>query len=78
VIEHQALLAGAPIGLLALWQVRARGDRMRWIAAFLGAGIVTAVPFLAYNALVLGDPLRVGYAGVVGWEGMHRGVFGLV
>ncbi|WP_287978746.1 hypothetical protein [Sphingomonas sp.] len=76
-IEHQAIFAGLPLAVLALWRARLRVDMIAWTATFVLSGLAALLPLIAYDALVLGDPFRVGYAGVVGWDGMHSGLFGL-
>jgi hypothetical protein len=75
VVEYQAVLAGSAIGLWIIWRLR-RGP---WnaLAAFLGGGIAALLPLLAYNLVAFGTPFRLGYQGVVGWEGMNQGLFGL-
>ncbi len=75
VIEHQAVLAGSAIGVWIVWRVR-RGP-WRALAAFLAGGVAAIVPLLGYNLVAFGTPFRLGYQGVVGWEGMSRGLFGL-
>ena len=77
VVEHQAVLAGAVIAGWALWSLRMRPDRGRLIGAALAAGIVALLPLVLYTLIAFGTPFRIGYSGVVGWEGMHRGLFGL-
>ncbi len=77
VVEHQAVLAGAAIAIWAVWHIRTRPDRWRLIGAAAAAGVVALVPFALYNVVAFGTPFRVGYSGVVGWEGMHQGLFGL-
>lgn len=79
VVEYSAVLTALPIGLWALWRTRtwpapARG-RTYLIAAT--AGIVALLPLLGYNLLAFGTPFRLGYSGVVGFEGMQQGLFGL-
>ena len=74
VVEYQAVLAGSVIGFWALW--RHRTDR-RAIWPFLAAGLVGVVPLFAYNLFAFGTPFRIGYSGVVGFEGMQQGLFGL-
>lgn len=78
VIEHQAVIAGGIIGLWALWRIRHRADRWRLIRSALAAGSVALLLLAAYNIIAFGTPFRVGYQGVVGFEGMDRGLFGLV
>lgn len=77
VIEHQAVIAGSAIGVWALLRARGRRDTRRMVAAFLGAGLIALVPFLLYNMVAFGTPFRVSYSGVVGWQGMQQGLFGL-
>ena len=40
-------------------------------------GIVALLPVVAYDMVAFGVPLKIGYSGVVGFDGMHRGLFGL-
>jgi 4-amino-4-deoxy-L-arabinose transferase-like glycosyltransferase len=77
VVEHQAVLAGAVVALWAVWRARAVPDRWRLLAAGTAAGLVALLPLGLYNVAAFGTPFRVGYSGVVGWEGMHQGLFGL-
>lgn len=77
VVEHQAVLAGGVIALWGAWLLRLRPDRWRLAGAALLAGVVALLPLALYNLLAFGTPFRVGYSGVVGWEGMHQGLFGL-
>ena len=79
VVEHSALLPGLPIGLLALWRMRGwpRDRALPAIAVALAAGTAALLPMLWYNLLAFGTPFRLGYQGVVGWEGMNQGLFGL-
>ena len=74
VIEYQAVLAGAAIGLWALW-----GHRVdpKTLVPFLAGGLVGLSPLFAYNLFAFGTPFRIGYSGVVGFEGMNQGLFGL-
>jgi hypothetical protein len=79
VIEHSALLFAIPIGLWTLWRLRALPQAAATravIDAVLGGG-AAMLPFLAYNILAYGEPFRLGYQGVVGWDGMDQGLFGL-
>lgn len=79
VIEHTAILTGAPIALWALWRVRGwDAPRIgRTLALALAGGIVASIPLFAYNLAVFGHPFQTGYSGVVGFEGMQQGLFGL-
>lgn len=79
VIEHSALLFALPIGLWALWRMRALPGsvaRRAIVEAVIG-GVLAAVPLLGYNLFAYGDPFRLGYQGVVGFDGMKQGLFGL-
>lgn len=77
VVEHQAVLAALPIAGWALWRLRERPDRLRLAAIAVAAGLIALLPLALYNLVAFGTPFRVGYSGVVGWEGMHQGLFGL-
>jgi len=77
VVEHQALAAGAVIAAWAAGRIRVRRDRAGSLGAALAGGIVALLPLLAYNIVAFATPFRIGYAGVVGWEGMHQGLFGV-
>ncbi len=79
VVEHSAILTGAPIALWALWRLRAweRPAQLRTLGLALVGGLIAAVPLLAYNLATFGDPFQTGYSGVVGFEGMKQGLFGL-
>ena len=77
VIENQAALAGALIALWALWRVRALSRRTPAAAALVASGIAALLPMVAYNLVAFGEPLKFGYAGVVGFDGMREGFFGL-
>ncbi|WP_267394432.1 hypothetical protein [Sphingomonas sp. GC_Shp_1] len=76
-IEYQAVLAGLVIAGWMLWHVRAAASRWRLIAAVAAGGLLGLLPLLGYNLVAFGTPFRIAYSGVVGWEGMHQGLFGL-
>jgi hypothetical protein len=76
-IEHQAVLAGGAIGLWVVLRRWRRGDRWRGPGATIAGAVIGVLPVIGYNLVVFGTPFRVAYAGVVGWEGMHQGLFGL-
>lgn len=77
VIEYQAVLAGSAIAFWALWRCRGRAGAVRAIGAAVAGGAIALAPLAAYNLVAFGTVWRVGYAGVVGWEGMNQGLFGL-
>lgn len=77
VVEHPAALFGAIIGLWALWRLRQRERALPAIGVAVAAGVIALLPLLAYNLLAFGTPFRLGYEGVVGFDGMKQGLFGL-
>lgn len=77
VVEYQAVLAGSAIALWAVWRAWARPDRWRLLASVSVGGVAALLPLFAYNLLAFADPFRVGYSGVVGFDGMRQGLFGL-
>ena len=77
VVEYQAVLAGSAIGLWALWRVWRLPTRWPLIAAAAAGGVAMLLPLVAYNLLAFGTVFKLGYQGVVGWEGMNQGLFGL-
>ncbi|MDQ1229508.1 hypothetical protein QE379_000934 [Sphingomonas sp. SORGH_AS 879] len=74
VVEYQAVLAGSLIGLWALWRDR-RDPMVLW--PLIAGGLIGLLPLFAYNLFAFGTLFRIGYSGVVGFEGMNRGLFGL-
>jgi len=79
VVEHGAVLHGAPVALWALWAIRGwdRPAQLRTLALAIAGGIIAAIPLIAYNLATFGHPFTTGYSGVVGFEGMKQGLFGL-
>jgi hypothetical protein len=79
VVEHGALLLGAPVALWALWRIHdaSRAAQLRTIGLAIAGGLIAAIPLLAYNLATFGHPFTTGYSGVVGFEGMKQGLFGL-
>ena len=79
VVEHGAVLLGAPVALWALWSIRGwdHPAQLRTLGLAIAGGIVAALPLLAYNLATFGHPFTTGYSGVVGFEGMKQGLFGL-
>lgn len=74
VVEYQAALAGLVIAGWAAWRWRARP---RAIGIAVVGGVAGLLPLLIYNLLAFGTVFRIGYSGVVGFEGMEQGLFGL-
>jgi hypothetical protein len=74
VVEYQAVLAGSLIGLWAVWRHRRRPAAL-W--PLIAGGVIGLLPLLGYNIFAFGTPFRIGYSGVVGFEGMNQGLFGL-
>lgn len=77
VVEYQAVLAGGAIALWAAWRAWPRPECRRLLALAAVGGVAAMLPLFAYNLLAFGTPFRVGYSGVVGFEGMNQGLFGL-
>ncbi len=79
VVEHGAVLLGAPVALWALWAIRDwdRPAQLRTIGLAIAGGLIAVIPLLAYNLATFGHPFTTGYSGVVGFEGMKQGLFGL-
>ncbi len=78
-IEFQAALAGLAIGIWALWRTRrvAGPVRNRLYAAAVVSAVAAFLPVLVYNQIAFGTPFVLGYQGVVGFQGMNEGLFGL-
>lgn len=77
VVEFQAVIAGSVIALWALWRFVRQSDRAPLIAAATAGGVAALLPMIGYNLLAFGVPIKFGYQGVVGFEGMQQGLFGL-
>lgn len=77
VVEYQAVLAGSALGLFALWRFWPLPARWRLIGALVGGGAIGLLPLFGYNLVAFGTPFRLGYQGVVGFDGMNQGLFGL-
>jgi len=77
VIEYPSALAGTAIALWATWRAWHRADRMTVIGLAALGGVVGLLPLAAYNLFAFGDPFQLGYEGVVGFDGMNHGLFGI-
>ena len=78
-VEFQAALSGIAIGVWALWRTRgvAGAVRRRIHGVAVVSAIAAILPVLVYNLIAFGTPFMLGYQGVVGFDGMNQGVFGL-
>ncbi len=78
-IEFTALFGGLMIGLWALWRTRHLAAPLCWRIYGVTAlvTLLMLVPLAAYNQLAFGTPFKLGYEGVVGFNGMQQGLFGL-
>jgi hypothetical protein len=79
VVEFSSALFGTIIGvwaLVRLWRFPAAERHVACFAAVIPAFAALAV-LGSYNVLAFGDPFHLGYQGVVGFEGMQQGLFGL-
>lgn len=79
VVEFTAIFGGVAIGLWALWRTRHLDAPTRWRIYGITAGValLMLVPLAAYNQFAFGTPFKLGYEGVVGFNGMQQGLFGL-
>ena len=78
-IELTAIFPATVIGLWAIWRTRtlATPEKMRLAGVTALAGVVLLSPMLVYNQIAFGQWFRIGYQGVVGFDGMNQGLFGL-
>ena len=75
-VEFHAAIAGSVIALWGAGRLWKTEPKSLLAAASAGAATLL-VPFVAYNMVAFGTPFRLGYSGVVGFDGMNRGLFGL-
>lgn len=71
------LTAAPAAALIAVWAIVRAPVRWHAIVGLALGGAVGIAPLLVYNALAFGSPFRLGYAQVVGFEGMKSGLFGV-
>ncbi len=79
VVEYSAVITGFAIGGFAVWRLR-RWSLVEARPALVAAAVpalVAAAVLAGYNIFAFGTPFRLGYQGVVGFEGMNEGLFGL-
>ncbi|GAA0297813.1 hypothetical protein GCM10009087_04540 [Sphingomonas oligophenolica] len=79
VIEYPTVIPGLPIVAWAIWRTRTLDwpGRARIFGLTAAAGIIALLPLIAYNEIAFGTLFKVGYSGVVGFDGMNQGFFGL-
>ncbi len=79
VVEFTAIFGGVAIGLWALWRTRHLDGPTRWriYGVTAGVALLMLVPLGAYSQFAFGTPFKLGYEGVVGFNGMQQGLFGL-
>lgn len=79
VVEFPTVIPGMPIVIWAIWRTRSLdwSSRARLFGLTTVAGIAALLPLIAYNEIAFGTVFKVGYSGVVGFDGMNQGFFGL-
>jgi hypothetical protein len=71
------VLGAAGLLLLALtWRPSVPGA-WGYLAGILLGGLLGVMPLFIYNTMAFGSPFHVGYASVVGFDGMKEGLFGI-
>ena len=76
-VEYQAALTGLVIAGWAAWRWHSAAGGWRAVGLAAVGGVAALLPLLGYNLVAFGTPFRIGYSGVVGFEGMDQGLFGL-
>lgn len=71
------LTAAPAAALVGAWAILRSLSRWQALGALALGGAAGIAPLLVYNALAFGSPFRLGYAQVVGFEGMKSGLFGV-
>jgi hypothetical protein len=64
-------------GLLALYLAARAGNLAACLCGLAIGGTIGVLPLVLHNQLAFGDPFALGYANVVGFEGMKQGFFGV-
>jgi hypothetical protein len=79
VIEYPTVISATPMVIWVIWRTRhlAWPLRARLFGLAAAAGIAALLPLIAYNEVAFGTVFKVGYSGVVGFDGMNQGFFGL-
>lgn len=71
------VLSAAGVLLLALtWRPSTPGA-WGYLGGIVLGGLLGVMPLFIYNTMAFGSPFHVGYASVVGFEGMKQGLFGI-
>lgn len=76
-VEYQAVVAGSAIASWAAWRAWRRADRATVLTLAAAGGILALIPLAGYNLFAFGTVFRLGYQGVVGFDGMKQGLFGI-
>ncbi len=71
-----ALLVAGVVLLVTVWRPTIPGHLRFAVGVIVGTAI-GVVPLFVYNYLAFGSPFQLGYASVVGFEGMKSGFFGV-
>jgi 4-amino-4-deoxy-L-arabinose transferase-like glycosyltransferase len=79
VIEFPAALGGVALGVWAIRRTRAVAwpQRRSVLGIAVCTGVAALLPLFAYNLFAFATLFRLGYQGVVGFNGMQHGLFGL-
>lgn len=77
VVEYPAAIAGSAIALWAAWRAWRRPDRVTVLGLATAGGLIGLLPLFAYNMFAFGSPFQLGYEGVIGFDGMSQGLFGI-
>jgi hypothetical protein len=79
VVEFTSAPAVLIIAAVGCWRLRAAAEksRMHLAGAAIAGGILAALPLAIYNLLAFGSATHLAYGDVVGFDGMHKGLFGV-
>ena len=79
VVEFPAVISATPVIIWGVWRTREMAWPLR--ARIFGltalAGAAALLPMMAYDEIAFGQAFKVGYSGVVGFNGMNQGLFGV-